>query len=155
MTISYQGTSVATGTTSASIAKPSNIVNGDCMVCFVCDRATSGQAAAPTGWTRVIDASGASGRIQVYWGIYGQNGIGQGPWSFTGTTRILARIVSYRGVHPAPMDVTPSARYNASGTYGTTSITPVTNGNWVLAAFAFPINVYTWSAESVATSTWP
>lgn len=124
------------------------------MIAVKTDRATSGNTTAPTGWTRVGSAAAVSNyRIEVFWGIFGMNGIGQGPWSFTGTTRTLVLCCAYRGVDPTtPMDVTPSARINASGTYGTTSITPVTANNWVIAGFGFTANNYTWSAEQVATS---
>lgn len=153
MAISYVATSNASGTTSASLSAPSGVRNGDLLLVFKSDRATSGTTSAPTGWTRVASAAAASYyRIEVFWAIYGQ-GTGNGPWSFTGTTRTLALCVAYRGVDLAtPMDVTPSARVNASGTYGTTSITTVTDNAWVIAGYAFTANNYTWSAESVATS---
>jgi hypothetical protein len=152
--ISYGNTAVASGTTAAAVAAPSGVSDSDVMVCFKIDRATTGTTTAPTGWTWVASAAGTSGRIEVFWGVYGRNGIGAGTWSFAGTTRTLARITSYKGVNPStPMDVTPSARYNASGTTGSTTITAVTDGNWVVGGFGtLTSGSYTWSAEAVATN---
>lgn len=152
MAISYVTTGNASGTTSASLAMPGLTNSLDCMIVVKCDRATSGTTTAPTGWTRVASAAAVSNyRIEAFWGILGANGIGRGPWSFTGTTRTLVLCNVYRGVDiTTPMDVTASARSNASGTYGALAITPVTNDNWVIAGFSFPANNYTWSAETAS-----
>jgi hypothetical protein len=153
MAIAYRDTSVATGTTSASLSKPTNTVVGDIMIVFKSDRATSGTTSPPSGWTRALSAAGTSGRGEVFWAIYGAPLVGAGPWSFTGTTNVLARCVSYSGVNnTTPMDVAGSIRRNASGVTGTTSITPVTNNNWIIAGFSSIASTNTWTNEAVATS---
>ncbi len=153
----YAATSVASGTSSASVAEPSGCVTGSFLLCFKVDRATSGTTTAPTGWTRVASAAGASGRIEAFVGLYGRNSMSAGPWSFAGTTRTLARIERWTGVEPADiggngygMDVVPVVRYNASGTTGTGGITPTTNGCALVAGFGALTANYTWSAEALA-----
>ena len=156
MTIAYSNTSVASGTSSASVAAPASVATDMLLVCVKIDRATSGTTTAPTGWTRVASTASTSGRIEVFVGVYGRNSMSAGPWSFTGTTRTLARIESYTGATTADpgsgygMDAAPVVRYNASGTTGTAGITPVTNNAMILAAFGSLTANYTWSAETAA-----
>ncbi|MEI8032789.1 MAG: hypothetical protein WCH05_05555 [Chlorobiaceae bacterium] len=150
MAISYRATSTASGTNSASLSAPTGSVTGDILIAFKIDRATSGTTTAPTGWTRINSASGTSGRGEIFWALYNSS-TNAGPWSFTGTTRTQVTAIGHAGVDTTtPLDVTPSIRRNASGTYGTTGITPVTANNVLLAMFGTPIGNYTWSLEATA-----
>jgi hypothetical protein len=123
------------------------------MVVVKSDRATSGTTTAPTGWTRIASAAAVSNyRVEMFWGVYGYNSIGAGPWSFTGTTRTEVLCVTYYGVNTGvPITGTPTARSNASGTTGTTSITPAVNNNMIVGGFTAPNTVYTFSSETTAT----
>ena len=144
-------TSVATGTSSPSLSAPANWTTGDVLVAFKCDRATSGTTTT-TGWSRIASAAAASTyRMEVFVTDYAT--AGAGPWSFTGTTRTLVRCLRFTGVdNTTPSDCTATARSNASGTTGTTSITPVTSGAWVVGGFAATSSgSQTWSAEACAT----
>lgn len=146
--------SVATGTTSLSIANPSSIQADDVLVCFVVDRATSGTTNGPTGWTRGAAGAGTGGRIQYFWAVQGRNSLGAGPHTFSGlTTACMGQIVAYRGCDPlTPNDATATARRNAASASGTTAVTTVNVNTMVVAAFASFANGCTWSAEAVATS---
>ncbi|NTU68909.1 MAG: hypothetical protein HGB02_08530 [Chlorobiaceae bacterium] len=149
MAIAYRSTSTASGTTSASLAAPSGVQIGDVLIALKIDRATSGTTTAPAGWTRINSASGTSGRGEIFYRVHDANNTG--PWSFTGTTRTQVTCIAFSGVDTTtPLDVTPTIRRNASGTTGTTSITPVTAGNMLVALFGTPIGNYTWSAEATA-----
>lgn len=141
----------ANGTTSLSLAQPSGTATGDVLIAYVMDKATSGTTSGPTGWTRAAGAAGTNGRYQAFVAVIGQGGLGSSPWTFTGLTSESAGIIiGYYGVDAStPMDVTGSARYNASGG-GTTSITPVTNGNRIVLSHVGLTNNYSWSAMSVA-----
>jgi hypothetical protein len=144
----------ATGTTSLSVANPASIQNGDLLIAFILDHATSGSTAGATGWTRRLGAGGTGGRFQVFTAIQGAGGLGAGPHAWSGlTTRAQGRIIAYRGVDNAtPMDVAGSHRQNASGTTGTTTITPVTAGNMIVGGFAALASGATWTVEAVATN---
>lgn len=154
-------TTIRAGTTSVSITAPSGCATGNALVAIILDHATSGTSAAPTGWTNRGSTSSSTGRMQVFTGIYGKNSIGTGPWSFSGlTTRSGGSCMRFTGVHnTTPLDTAAtggtngvSGRQNASGTYGTTTITPSTNNTMIIAAFGSYANNTTWSSEQVATN---
>jgi hypothetical protein len=142
------------GTTSLALPQPSGTATDDVLVAFTIDHATSGNTTVPTGWTRQGGVAGTAGRFQIFTAVVGRNGLTGTSWTWSSlTTRALGRIIGYYNVNPAaPVDVTPSARLNASGTYGTTAVTVATVNALVLAAFASLANGTAWSAESVATS---
>jgi hypothetical protein len=144
----------AAGTTSVICAAPAGTVNGDVLVAFILDHATTGSSAAPTGWTLQGGAAAASGRFQVFTTVAGGNNTAGTPWTFSGlTTRAQGTIIGYSGVdNTTPIDVTASARINASGTTGTTSITTVTNGAMIVGGFAALASGATWTVESTATA---
>jgi hypothetical protein len=150
-TITYQANSSATGTTSASVSAPSGAANGDVMLVFKADKATSGNTSAASGFTNAnLSSYGTSGRLEVFYGIYNSS-TNPGPWSFTGTTHTQVLMVTYRNCdQTTPLDVSASAAYNASGTVGAASITPITAGSMIVGAFASLTSNYTWSAESIA-----
>lgn len=152
--VAQLGTKVNGTTSVASLTQPGSVANGHVLLAFIVDHATSGSSAAPTGWTWILGAGGTGGRAQVFKAVVGKGGLTGTSWTFSGlTTRSLGKIVGYSGVDNAnPFDCTGSYRVNASGASGTTSITPVTNGNKVVAGFAALPGAYTWSAEAVATS---
>lgn len=144
----------ASGTTSVACSQPSGTASGDLLLAFVVDHATSGNSTAPTGWTRRGGVAGTAGRFQVFSATVGQGGLTGTSWTFSGlTTRALGRIVGYSGADTTtPLDgITPSARLNASGTVGTTSITPASSGDMIVAAYAAMANGSTWSAESTTS----
>jgi hypothetical protein len=144
----------ANGTTSVVLARPAGTVNGDVLLAFVIDHATSGSSTAPTGWTNQGGAAVAAGRFQVFSAVVGMNGLTGASWSFTGLTGpAVGIIVGYINVdNTTPLDVAVSAQQNASGTTGTTSITPISANAMIVAAFASMSNGSTWSAEATATS---
>ncbi len=141
----------ANGTTSCAPTLPTGLQTNDIVVAFVVDHATSGSTTL-ANWTNQGSAASSSGRVQVFTCIV--NGTNCNSPSFTSlTTRAICNAIAYYGEDTGtPMDVGSSARINASGTTGTISITPVTNGNQVVAAFASLANGSTWSAEAVATN---
>lgn len=152
MPVTYRAASasLATGTTSVTPALPAGVAAGDLLLAFIVDHATSGNSSAPSGWTRQGGAAGSAGRFQVFSIIYSSGG----PWAFSGlTSRSGGRILAFYGENQTtPLDVAVSARINASGTTGTTSITPVTGASMIVGAFASLANGATWTAEAVATN---
>ena len=141
MSIAFRAAgTVTTGTTAiTSMPEPSGTATGDCLVALILDHATTGTTTAPTGWTRQGGAAGTGGRFQVFTAIVGQGGLTGTTWTWSSlTTTCEGVILGFTGVDPAnPIDsVTPSARVNASGTKGTTAITPNTANDMIIAAFA-------------------
>lgn len=160
--ITYRGAgSVATAaSTSITVAEPTGTNDGDVLLAVIVDRkAEAANSAAPTGWTGVAWAQGgAYGRMQVFVGVKGQDGLTGSSWTFTGlATRVLAQIVGYYNVDTGTcLDVAASARFNNTGgtpeVTGTSGITTVTDGAMVVAVFGTPSAAPTWSGEVVATS---
>lgn len=149
-------TSLGTGTTSVTVNAPSGATTGDILVAFIVDKATSGTTGtvAPTGWTFLVAAAGTGGRIQCFYATVGLNGLSGTSWNWTGlTTTSCGTILGATGGYgPSPINGTSTGRINASGTTGTTSITPTQNNSLIIAAFASLSNGATWSGEQVATA---
>jgi len=144
---------VASGTTSVTLAQPAGTATNDVLVALVADLATSGTSAAPTGWTRQGGTASSGGRLQVFTAVVGQGGLTGTSWTFTGLTSHSKGVIGgYIGVDSTVLDTTVSARSNASGTTGTTSIIPVSNGNMVVAGFGAPASAGPLSAAKVATN---
>jgi hypothetical protein len=143
----------ASGTTSVTVAQPTGTLDDDILVAFIVDRATSGSSTAPTGWTRQGGAAGTGGRFQVFTAVKGRNGATATSWAFAGlTTRAQGRMIGYRNGNPFnPLNGTPTARINASGTTGTTALTTSVNLGMIIAGFASLANGSLWSAEAVAS----
>ena len=142
----------ATGTTSVTCSQPSGTSSGDLLLAFIVDHATSGSSSAPTGWTRVGGAAGTGGRFQVFKAQ--KSAVSGTSWSFSGlTTRSEGVILGcYSSTAGNGVDIDQvSARINASGTTGTTSITTTSDGELVIGAFAALASGATWSAETTAT----
>ena len=149
MAIAFRAASTASGTSSASLAVPAGTAVGDVLIAWKLDRATSGTTTAPAGWTRISSASGTSGRGELFYRVHDTSNTG--PWSFTGSTRTLVACCGFTGCDTVtPLDVTPSIRYNASGTTGAPTITPASSGAMLLACFGSLTANYTWSAEATA-----
>lgn len=146
------------GTTTCVATEPAATVAGDVYLAFIGDHATTGTSTAPTGWTNIASAAATGGRIQVFRAIKGAGGLTGTSWSWgaTGTaltTRSICQIIAYANVdNTTPIDVTSTARSNASGTTGAATLTTVTNGAMVVAGFVGLATGNTWSAEAVATS---
>jgi hypothetical protein len=143
----------ANGTTSVTVAQPTGTLDDDILVAFIVDRATSGSSAAPTGWTRQGGAAGTGGRFQVFTAVKGRNSLSGTSWAFAGlTTRAQGRMIGYRNGNPFnPLNGTPTASINASGTTGTTALTTSVNLGMIIAGFASLANGSLWSAEAVAS----
>lgn len=138
ITFRAAGTVGTAATTSVSLSQPTGTTTGDLLLAFVIDHATSGSSAAPTGWTSQGGAAGTGGRFQVFSAIVGSGGLTGTSWSFTGLTSTVEGCITgwFNTDLNVPMDVTVSGRVNASGTTGTTSITPVSANNMVVGGFA-------------------
>ena len=138
ITFRAAGTVGTAATTSVSLSQPTGTTTGDLLLAFVIDHATSGSSAAPTGWTSQGGAAGTGGRFQVFSAIVGSGGLTGTSWSFTGLTSHVEGCITgwFNTDLNVPMDVTVSGRVNASGTTGTTSITPVSANNMVVGGFA-------------------
>lgn len=157
MAVTFRAVGTSTnGTTSLALPQPAGTATGDVLVAFVLDHATSGTTTAPTGWTRAGGVASATGRFQVYTAVVGQNSLTGTSWTWSSlTTRAQGYIAGYSGGSTAfasQPDVAATARANASGSSGTTSITTVTNNSMVIAAFAALASGATWSAEAMATA---
>ena len=152
VTLRAAGT-VATGTTSLAISSPASAVNGDYLLAFTIDHATSGSTTAPTGWTRIGGVAGTGCRFQVFSAVVGSGSLTGTSWSWTSlTTRAEGVICAFYGQNAVPLDGTLTARLNASGTTGTTAVTTVYAGDLVVGAFAALAAASTWSAETTATA---
>ena len=138
ITFRAAGTVGTAATTSVSLSQPTGTTTGDLLLAFVVDHATSGSGAAPTGWTSQGGAAGTGGRFQVFSAIVGSGGLTGTSWSFTRLTSPVEGCITgwFNTDLNVPMDVTVSGRVNASGTTGTTSITPVSANNMVVGGFA-------------------
>ena len=138
ITFRAAGTVGTAATTSVSLSQPTGTTTGDLLLAFVIDHATSGSGAAPTGWTSQGGAAGTGGRFQVFSAIVGSGGLTGTSWSFTRLTSPVEGCITgwFNTDLNVPMDVTVSGRVNASGTTGTTSITPVSANNMVVGGFA-------------------
>ena len=107
---------------------------------------------AGKGFTR----NSSGGRFQVFTAVVGNNGLLGTFWTFTGlTSNSQGVIIDYYNADTTGyggLDTTVSVRDNTSGTYGTSGITTVTNGDMVIAAFGSYVaaNTYTWKSESCA-----
>ena len=152
ITLRAAGT-VATGTTSVAVSRPTGTSTGDLLVAYILDHATSGSTTAPTGWTRQGGVAGTGGRFQVFTAIVGSGGLTGTSWTWSSlTTRSEGVIVGFIGVDSGvPLDVAVSARLNASGTVGTTSITPVSANNMVVSAYAALASGSTLTSPTLAT----
>lgn len=153
--VAYQTASaLATGTTSVTASAPSGTANGNVLLAFIVDHATSGSSAAPTGWTNQGGATASAGRFQVFSCVYGKNSCSGSSWQFTGLTlRSGGVILRFTGVdNGTPIDVAVSARQNSSSATGTTSITPTSANAMIVAGFGSMANGATWSAHAVATN---
>lgn len=138
ITFRAAGTVGTASATSVSLSQPTGTTTGDLLLAFVIDHATSGSGAAPTGWTSQGGAAGTGGRFQVFSAIVGSGGLTGTSWSFTRLTSPVEGCITgwFNTDLNVPMDVTVSGRVNASGTTGTTSITPVSANNMVVGGFA-------------------
>ena len=138
ITFRAAGTVGTAATTSVSLSQPTGTTTGDLLLAFVIDHATSGSGAAPAGWTSQGVAAGTGGRFQVFSAIVGSGGLTGTSWSFTRLTSPVEGCITgwFNTDLNVPMDVTVSGRVNASGTTGTTSITPVSANNMVVGGFA-------------------
>lgn len=147
---------LGTGTTSVTVSAPAGAATGDILVAFILDKATSGTSgtAAPTGWSFVVAGAGTGGRIQAFVAVVGLNGLTGTSWTWTGlTTTSCGGILGATGGYgPSPTNGTSTGRVNASGTTGTTSITPTLDNSLIVAAFASLASGATWSGEQVATA---
>lgn len=163
MTITLRGVGAnGTGTSSVSVAAPtggSAPQAGDVLIAFILDHSTTdGQSTAPTGWqARGYTRNAGGRRFQVFSGVFGQNSLAGTSWSFTGlTTRSQGMCIVYYGANKTGyggLDTSVSVRDNASGTYGTLSITTITDGAMILAAFGSYVaaSTYSWTNENCAT----
>lgn len=152
MTLTYSVTQA--GTTTCAVQVPAGFGAGMVIFAVIVDHSTTNANSTPvTGWTARGYAYSSGYRFQLFSAAYGRNSLAAGPWTFTGlTTRSQGCSVSCTEADTVTEnDCTPTFRHNASGTYGTTSITPVTNGAVVLAAFCSYANGTAWGSESVAT----
>jgi hypothetical protein len=157
MSIAFRDvSSMASGTTSLTLTTPATVQNGDVLVCFIGDRATSGSTAAPSGWTRQnIGGTGASGRIQIFTAVVGTGGVtANQATTFSGfTTACIGGMTAYSGVDPSVVvDVAAPCRSNASGTTGTSPATTVSNNVWVALGFISFASGSTWSGGKCATN---
>ena len=138
ITFRAAGTVGTAATTSVSLSQPTGTTTGDLLLAFVIDHATRFTPTPPTGWTSQGGAAGTGGRFQVFSAIVGSGGLTGTSWSFTGLTSPVEGCITgwFNTDLNVPMDVTVSGRVNASGTTGTTSITPVSANNMVVGGFA-------------------
>lgn len=149
----------ATGTTSVVTSQPTGTQTNDVLIAFIVDHATyNGQSVCPTGWQpRGYTRNSAGRRFQIFSAVKGANGLTGTSWTWSGlTTRSQGVIIGYYNVDTTgygALDTNVSVRDNASGTYGTTGITTVTNGDMIVAAFGSYVaaSTYTWANESCAT----
>lgn len=140
----------ANGTTTCAPTLPTNGA-GDIIVAFVVDHGTSGSTTL-ANWTNQGSIAASGGRFQVFTCVV--SGTNCNSPSFASlTTRSECNVVAYAGVNlTTPMDVAASTRSNTvSANTGSATITTVTNGAMVIAAYASLSNAATWSAEAVAT----
>jgi hypothetical protein len=149
----------ATGTTSVTCLQPNGTAANDVLVAFIIDHSTTnGQSTAPAGWLGTGYAYASGKRFQVFTAVVGKNSLTGSQWIFTGlTTQSQGVIIGYYNADTSGwggLDTAVSVRNNASGTYGTTGITTVTDGDMVIAAFGSYVAAnptYNWSSESCAT----
>jgi hypothetical protein len=148
----------ATGTTSVTCNRPAGTATNDVLIAFIIDQSTTNaQSTAPTGWQARGYAYTSGRRFQVFTAVVGKNSLAGTSWSFTGlTSRAQGMIIGYYNADTTGyggLDTTVSVRNNASGTYGTSGITTVTDGSMVIAAFGSYVaaSTYTWASESCAT----
>ena len=140
----------ANGTTTCAPTLPTNGA-GDIIVAFVVDHGTSGSTTL-ANWTNQGSIAASGGRFQVFTCVV--SGTNCNSPSFASlTTRSECNVVAYAGVNlTTPMDVAATAQSNTvSANTGSATITTVTNGAMVIAAYASLSNAATWSAEEVAT----
>ena len=171
--IAQRGTATtASGTSSASIAMPTGVVQGDVMIATISFYRSSGTGslanATSTGWT-VITGSTLGGNSQR-WGtvLYKIAGASEaGPYSFasSGSTASSAAgtIVAFSGVDVSPFDVTPGSITQSGSTTSTsasaTAVTTVTaNDEIVMCGMGVgtstaAANWTTWTATTPATLT--
>jgi len=148
---------MASGTTSVVVTTPASAQNGDVLVAFIGDRATSGNTNPPTGWSRNQTGLGAGGRIQIFTAIVGVAGVTANQtttWSTPALTiACIGAIAAYSGVdNNTPIDTSLTCRSNASGTTGTAAISTVTWGAYIVLGFISFSNGSTWSVEACATN---
>lgn len=140
----------ATGTLALSLNVGSAQI-GNLAIAYIVDHATSGSSAAPTGWTLLTSIASANGRLQAFYKFIEDGSTTS--WSFTGLTgNALGFIGQYSGVDRVTPVPASSSRDNASGTTGTTTITPTGSDALIVAVFAAYASASTWSTFAVATN---
>jgi hypothetical protein len=155
-TITFRAATFANGSTTVSLAQPAGTVANDVLIAFIVDQSTTNaQSTAPAGWQGRGFTWVSGRRFQVFSAVVGKNSLPASPWVFTGLTdKALGAIIGYYNADTTGyggFDTTVSARSNASGTYGTSGITTVTNNSMIIAAFGTAGTGPNWSAESCAT----
>src|ERR1044071_6759308 len=108
--------SVASGTTSLTITKPTGTLDDDIMVMFLVHKG-AGYATMPSGWTSINQNISGSTRAEVHWKRAASEGAN---YSITGLADTAEGfIISYEGglLSGSPVGTVVS-RANASGTVG-------------------------------------
>lgn len=153
--ITYRTYATGTGNNSVAISQPTGTTDGDILIAFLVDKATSGNMSAPTGWTWVAGATNGTGyRMSAFSATKGFASCTGTSWTWTTTGRSMGGIFGYYNAHPNNKTTgTATTRFNGvSPNTGTTAVTPTEDGNLVLALFCAWNGGYTVSAEAVATN---
>ncbi len=95
-------TASSTFTTSLSVTPPTGITDGDLLIAAIVINSEVDALTGPAGWTAVDSAPVVTATQECgVWYRYYTSGMATPAWTCTGSQKVSATMVAYRGVHPS------------------------------------------------------